>query len=150
MPRAKSNVPPPETPRPTGGASRRRRRAQHSLGHLTSTDVTAELFFRGHRVNRNRLGEGADALWVNGEIRENPYTYRRFSPDQVEQVALALDLSDDLGFRWKRSLGSSKSPVLSTLACSTPSGSFELAWTPSKTRSAKWPSSKKAPGRNRR
>ena len=97
MPRAKSNVPPPETPRPTGGASRRRRRAQHSLGHLTSTDVTAELFFRGHRVNRNRLGEVADALWLNGEIRENPYNYRRFSPDQVEQVALALDLSDDLG-----------------------------------------------------
>ena len=36
-------------------------------------------------------------MWLNGEIRENPYTYRRFSPDQVEQVALALDLSDDLG-----------------------------------------------------
>jgi len=70
------------------------------LGSLNSTDVTAELFFRGHRVDRRRLANVADALWPNGEIRESPRLPRFYTPAQVDQVELALTLLDsDFGIQ---------------------------------------------------
>ena len=75
-------------------------RGRRSLGSLNSTDVTAELFFRGHRVDRRRLANVADALWPNGEIRESPRLPRFYTPAQVDQVELALTLLDsDFGIQ---------------------------------------------------
>ncbi len=92
-----------DTPGITATGRRRRRRHTGSseggaLGSLTSTDVTAQLFFKGHRVNRDRLAEIADALWLRGEVRPGPKTHRRYTPEQVDQISLALDLMDGLKF----------------------------------------------------
>ncbi len=75
-------------------------RGRRSLGSLNSTDVTAELFFRGHRIDRRRLANVADALWPNGEIRESPRLPRFYTPPQVDQVELALTLlGSDFGIQ---------------------------------------------------
>jgi hypothetical protein len=64
------------------------------LGPYNSTDVTADLFFRGHRVDRRRLAAIADVLWPNGQLRESPRLPRFYNPAQVNQVELALKLFD--------------------------------------------------------
>lgn len=69
-------------------------RGQRPLGSLNSTDVTAQLYFRGIRIDRRRLAWVADALWPNGDLRESNRLPRFYTPEQVDQVGIAFTLLD--------------------------------------------------------
>lgn len=59
---------------------------------MTATDVAFRLAQRNIKASRDRVARLADAIW--GRPRSDAGRHRRFTEEQVDQLAIACQLSD--------------------------------------------------------